>query len=66
MAFRVLPRALRPTRVWRLAEPLLEGVKDPEFEVLLRRIDAAPIHRGRRTLLHELGDACARALSPAL
>ena len=46
MAFRVLPRALRPTRVWRLAEPLIEGVKDPEFEVLLRRIDAAPIHRG--------------------
>jgi phosphatidylserine/phosphatidylglycerophosphate/cardiolipin synthase-like enzyme len=46
MAFRVLPRALRPMRVWRLAEQLLEGVKDPEFEVLLRRIDAAPIHRG--------------------
>ena len=46
MAFRVLPRSLRPTRVWRLAEPLLEGVRDPEFEVLLRRIDAAPIYRG--------------------
>jgi hypothetical protein len=46
MAFRVLPRALRPTRVWRLAEPLLEGMKDPEFEVLLRRIDASPIHPG--------------------
>ena len=46
MAFRVLPRSLRPTHVWRLAEPLGEGVKDPEFEVLLRRIDASPIHRG--------------------
>ncbi len=46
MAFRVLPRALGPTRVWRLAEPLVEGVKGWEFEVLLRRIDASPIHRG--------------------
>ena len=46
MAFRVLPRELRPTRVWRLAEALPRGVRDPEFEVLLRRIDAAPLHRG--------------------
>ena len=46
MAFRVLPRELRPTRVWRLAEALALGVRDPEFEVLLRRIDAAPLHRG--------------------
>jgi len=46
MAFRVLPRSLRPTRVWRLAEKLADGVRDPEFEILLRRIDASPIHRG--------------------
>ena len=46
MAFRVLPRALSPTRVWRLAEALAQGVRDPEFEVLLRRIDASPIFRG--------------------
>lgn len=46
MAFRVLPRELRPTRVWRLAEALALGVRDPEFEVLLRRIDTAPLHRG--------------------
>src|ERR1700687_1831752 len=46
MAFRVLPRQLRPTRVWPLAEALGQGVKDPEFEVLLRRIDASPFYRG--------------------
>jgi len=46
MAFRVLPRALRPGRVWRLAEALAQGARDPEFEVLLRRIDASPIYGG--------------------
>jgi len=46
MAFRVLPRALWPTRVWRLAEALPLGVRDPGFEVLLQRIDASPLHRG--------------------
>jgi cardiolipin synthase A/B len=45
MAFRVLPRALRPKRVGRLAEALPQGVRDPGFEVLLRRIDASPLHR---------------------
>jgi cardiolipin synthase A/B len=46
MAFRVLPRALRPTRVGLLAEALELGVRDPGFEVLLRRIDASPLYRG--------------------
>jgi cardiolipin synthase len=46
MAFRVLPLELRPTRVWRLAEALALGVNDPGFEVLLQRIDTAPLHRG--------------------
>lgn len=46
MAFRVLPKELRPTRVWRLAEALALGVRDPGFEVLLQRIDASPLHRG--------------------
>jgi len=46
MAFRVLPRALEPTGVLGLAEALAQGVRDPEFQVLLRRIDASPIYRG--------------------
>ncbi len=46
MAFRVLPRELRPTRVWRLAQVLALGVRDPGFEVLLQRIDTSPLHRG--------------------
>jgi len=46
MAFRVLPRALEPTQVLLFAEALAQGVRDPEFEVLLRRIDMSPIYRG--------------------
>ena len=48
-AYRVLPRALRARRVGRLAATLPGGVRDPGFEVLLRRIDDAP--------LFPLGDA---------
>jgi cardiolipin synthase len=52
MAFRVLPRDLRPRRVGRLAGALPGGVRDPAFEVLLRRIDASPIHRGNAVTLY--------------
>jgi cardiolipin synthase len=52
MAFRVLPRALAPQRVGRLAAALPGGVRDPGFEVLLRRIDESPIHRGNAVTLY--------------
>src|SRR5512132_4111576 len=46
MACRVLPRQLRPAHVWRFAEALAPGVRDPGFEMLLQRIDTSPLHRG--------------------
>jgi hypothetical protein len=49
MAFRVLPRELAPTRVWRLAEALALGVRDPAFEVLLQRIAGRRPREHRRT-----------------
>jgi cardiolipin synthase len=69
MAYRMLPRALRPRRVGRLASALPEGVRDPGFEVLLRRIDTSPLHRGNRVDLFFEGTdafgAMARAVEEA-
>ena len=66
MAFRVLPRALRPRRVGRLAAALPGGVRDPLFEVLLRRIDASPIHRGNAVTLYFDGAAAFAAMGAAI
>jgi cardiolipin synthase A/B len=66
MAFRVLPRALRPGRVGRLAAALPGGVRDPLFEVLLRRIDASPIHRGNAVTLYFDGTAAFAAMAEAI
>lgn len=43
-----LPRELRARRVGRLAGALPLGVEDPEFEILLRRIDRGPVFAGNR------------------
>ncbi len=66
MAFRVLPRDLRPRRVGRLAAALPEGVRDPAFEVLLRRIDASPIHRGNAVTLYFDGAPAFAAMCEAI
>jgi cardiolipin synthase A/B len=66
MAFRVLPRALRPRRVGRLAVALPGGVRDPGFEVLLRRIDASPIHRGNPVTLYFDGSQAFAAMCAAI
>ncbi len=47
-AGRRLPRELRADRVGELAKGLPHGLDDPGFEVLLRRIDEGPVHRGNR------------------
>jgi len=39
---------LRAERVGRLAHPLPRGVEEPDFEILLRRIDRGPILGGNR------------------
>ncbi len=66
MAFRVLPRELGPRRVGRLAAVLPEGVRDPGFEVLLRRIDASPIHRGNTVALYFDGSKAFAAMCAAI
>ncbi len=66
MAFRVLPRALRPRRVGRLSAELAEGVRDAGFEVLLRRIDASPIHRGNAVTLYFDGAPAFAAMCEAV
>jgi len=47
-AGRRLPRELRARRVGRLAAAFPEGLRDPQFETLLSRIDAAPILGGNQ------------------
>jgi cardiolipin synthase A/B len=66
MAFRVLPRDLRPGRVGLLASALPGGLRDPGFEVLLRRIDASPIHRGNAVTLYFDGAEAFAAMGAAI
>jgi len=55
---RILPRALRAKSVARLAATWPAGVRAPEFEELVGRIDTGPIHRGDRIeVFHQGVDA---------
>lgn len=64
-----LPRELRAVRVGSMAGALPLGLRDPGFEVLLRRIDAAPIWTNNRVELFVEGertfDAMLEAISSA-
>ncbi|MFP5286437.1 MAG: phospholipase D-like domain-containing protein [Thermoanaerobaculia bacterium] len=53
---RRLPRELRVRQVGRIARALPDGVRDPAFEVLLRRIDGAPILGGNETTVFFRGE----------
>ena len=53
---RRLPWELRVRQVGKLARTLPDGVRDPGFEVLLRRIDGAPILGGNQTLVFFRGE----------
>jgi cardiolipin synthase len=66
MAFRVLPRDLRPARVGRLAGALPDGVRDPGFEILLRRIDDSLLHRGNAVTLYFDGAEAFTAMCDAV
>ena len=46
-----LPRALRARRVGRLAATFPGGLRDPQLEALLSRIDAAPVLGGNRVFV---------------
>jgi cardiolipin synthase len=63
---RRLPRELRPPQVAASAESLAAGVRDPGFEILLRQIDRAPLHRGDDVQLYFDGEQALRAMFAAV
>ena len=64
---RNLPRRLRARRVGALARDLPEGVRDPGFEALVRRIDGgAPVHRAVRVELLTDGEGAAASMLAAI
>ena len=65
-AYRVLPRDLRARNVGRLAAALPDGVRDPGFETLLKRIDDAPLFRGQAILPYFDGPEAFSAMRAAI
>lgn len=65
-AYRVLPPELRARRVGRLTSELTGGVRDPQFEVLLRRIDDAPLFPGHAVTLFFEGAEAFTAMREAI
>ena len=63
---RKLPRELRVRRVGRIAGKLPEGVRDPGFEVLLRRIDGAPVLGGNQVETYFRGEDAFLAMERAV
>ena len=65
-AGRRLPRELRGQNVVRLAQQLPEGVRDPGFEILLRRIDGAPLLGGNEVEVYVRGEDAFIAMRKAV
>ncbi|MES1245191.1 MAG: phospholipase D-like domain-containing protein [Acidobacteriota bacterium] len=63
---RRLPRELRVGRVGQLARALPDGLRDPGFEILLRRIDGAPILGGNRVEVYFRGQDAFAAMREAV
>jgi cardiolipin synthase len=63
---RKLPPDLRPRKVVRLAEALPQGVHDPGFEHLLRRIDGAPLFGGNQVEVYFRGEDAFSAMCEAV
>jgi cardiolipin synthase len=65
-AGRKLPRDLRPENVGRLAAALSEGLRDPGFLILLRRIDQSPVLDGNRVRVFFRGPETFEAMRAAI
>ena len=65
-AGRKLPRDLRPENVGRLATALSEGLRDPGFLILLRRIDQSPVLDGNRVRVFFRGPETFEAMRAAI
>jgi cardiolipin synthase len=63
---RKLPPELRIGRVERLAEGLPQGIEDPGFELLLRRIDGAPFFGGNEVEVYFNGRSAFSAMRDAV
>src|SRR5688572_23774610 len=63
---RRLPRELRGQSVVRLAQGFPEGVRDPGFETLLRRIDGAPLLGGNEVEVYVRGEDAFAAMREAV
>jgi cardiolipin synthase A/B len=63
---RKLPRELRGRGVVRLAQNLPAGVHDPGFELLLRRIDGAPLLGGNEVEIYIRGEDAFAAMREAV
>ena len=63
---RTLPHDLRPRNVGRLAQRLTEGVRDPEFKLLVHRIDTGPIHAGNKVEVFFDGQQAFAAVADAM
>src|ERR1700692_980803 len=60
-----LPPELTPRRIGVLAAALPTGVRGPELETLLRRVEAKPIHPGNRIETYHGGEAVFAAMHEA-
>ncbi len=63
---RRLPRELRGPNVVELAKGLPAGVRDPGFEILLRRIDGAPLLGGNEVQVYVRGEDAFVAMREAV
>lgn len=63
---RTLPAELRRENVARLGEILSGGVRDPEFEALVHRIDTGPLHRGNEVAIFFDGDKAFASVAEAV
>ena len=63
---RRLPRALRAKRAGRVAATWPDGVRAPEFEEMVARIDTGPVHRGDRIEVFHHGVEAGAAVRAAI
>jgi cardiolipin synthase len=61
-----LPRELTARRIGKLAAALPAGVRDPQLETLLRRVEAKPVHPGNQIELYRSGEAAFAAMHRAV
>ena len=62
----LLPPELAPRRIGVLAAALPTGVRGPELETLLRRVEAKPVHPGNRIEVYHTGEAAFAAMHEAV